>query len=207
MERDARNALMTNGYCVLENVQLDDLRSLAGELGSIRSGWEELTPRPQSEARAGSLSGTYGLGSFPWHTDGAVARKPPRYLVMTGWQSSSCESTEIAMLHLPEFSELRENMARTVLMLRRGRAIAYASALDRRMSDFIARWDSRSALPVDSPSARRTRDLFNRLEPTAEVSWKRGVGAIIDNFRCVHRRPPVKSVDRMIMRLYVYERL
>jgi len=65
----------------------DELLNLAKSLGTPLQAptgelIKRLTVKPAAEARAGTLSATFGAKSFPLHTDTAFWSIPARYLVM-----------------------------------------------------------------------------------------------------------------------------
>lgn len=75
------------GFVVTETT-MREFEMLGRSLGipvSVRPGGPttyRLTPTPVSEAAPRSLSAIYGLDAFPFHTDAAHHRVPPRYLIL-----------------------------------------------------------------------------------------------------------------------------
>ena len=80
-------ALAGDGFAVTRT-SLEEFDALATRLGSSvsvrRNGpiTDQLMPTPSDQAAPRSLSAIYGLGTFPFHTDAAHHRVPPRYVLM-----------------------------------------------------------------------------------------------------------------------------
>src|SRR3954453_21363414 len=79
------------GYAILDNVSADLVTSRLGRASEP----ELLVPRNASGEQRRSLSRTFGLGPFPWHTDGAIALRPPRWIVLSAVQISSPTHTDL----------------------------------------------------------------------------------------------------------------
>src|SRR5690606_39074406 len=61
-----------------------ELASQIGALAEMENGspFSALAPMARAHASPVSYSGIYGLGEFPFHTDLAHWRQPPRYLLL-----------------------------------------------------------------------------------------------------------------------------
>ena len=197
-----RRQLTSRGFAIIAGVSMDAIEALGAELGQVRSGWEILVPQDADNARENSLSSRYGRNAFPWHSDGAIARRPPRYLLMYSRMTEPVEPTEI--LSLTEDPRTLQAMARTVLLIKRGSSKRYASALERRSGGFLARWDTRSAPPLRSVNAGIASSLIEESPPTGRVDWRYKAGVVIDNHRCLHRRPAIANSSRTLYRMYAY---
>lgn len=66
--------LSSNGYAFGDTTGM--LNFVDSHLGSRKPGGL-LTPKIQNSSER-THSGVFGLGEFPWHTDGAVSLNPPR---------------------------------------------------------------------------------------------------------------------------------
>jgi len=191
---DAIEELSEVGYLVATGI--DHLRSLLSCLGSNRDGGT-LVPVAQDLARADSLSGIYGMGRFPWHTDGAVSDRAPRWVAMYSARASSVP-TEI--LELSE--SLRARLSRTDLRIRTrdGRTVIRRAAVRTSDGSHRVRWDPRAAPPLNP----RVVDIVENELPTALVPWRADSFVILDNRRLLHRRPPAASdPGRKLVRYYV----
>ena len=182
----------------LSDQPVDRPQSLFARLGQPGS-WRLLTPSEHHAARPNTFSGIHGLGVFPWHTDGAIAVRPPRYLVLLGGSESQA-ATEIADLDSRPL--LVKSLTRVVLRTTAdfGR-MRYVSAVERTDSRLRFRWDP-DKLKICSPGDGPPVEL---VQPCAAVTWTTGKLLIVDNWRCLHRRQAVKDGDeRVLRRLYIY---
>jgi hypothetical protein len=70
---EVQDVLFRRGYAWLDGATSSAIGTHLGRSGPS----EMLAPRERATADPWSLSGAYGLGTFPWHTDGAIASNPP----------------------------------------------------------------------------------------------------------------------------------
>jgi len=159
-----------------------------------------LTPRPRSNSNW-SLSDIFGYDQFPWHTDGALSVNPPRYVAMLLVNSDgSCVPTEL--LDLGVKPDISSALRRAVLVGtdKQGRK-RYLRASEVSDSVRMYRWDPRCCKPT------RDRELVERIDlapPTSSIDWEVGKLVVFDNWRFLHRRPPVPEGSvREIWRCYV----
>lgn len=75
------------GVWVFDGHDVASARQILASFGPVSSE-TILIPASRAQARAWSLSRQYGLEAFPWHTDGAVALRPPRYIGMLATHAS-----------------------------------------------------------------------------------------------------------------------
>jgi L-asparagine oxygenase len=186
--------LLEQGYVFGETETLHAFAK--SELGPIQPGGL-LIPQPQDRSQ-NTHSGMFGLGEFPWHTDGAVSDNPPRWLILSCLVNRSSANTQ---LYLPKSDEL-EILNGTVLRSQNSlRQIRYLPAISDRNGVTLLRWDPRACPPGDTSSS----DLFRNVPPDVSVTWREGASLIVDNFRLLHRRTSIMGGrDRLIKRGYVY---
>lgn len=190
--------LAANRYAIVDN---EDAIEVGRQLGKPAPP-EYLSPRSQSHARPRSLSATYGLSAFPWHTDGAISANPPRWLILRGIDLSEPTHTAI----LAPRDDLLTTLRRTVLKAAsRERATRYLPAvITKPNGGYRLRWDPR----ICPPTRGATADEVECHEPTARIEWNVGRLLVIDNAYALHRRPAVsESATRLIERTYVWERV
>ncbi|RIT43487.1 hypothetical protein D2E80_21360 [Mycobacteroides abscessus] len=174
----------------------DQARIAARVLG--RSTPEELLrPRP---ARPGwSLSDTYGFAAFPWHTDAAVALRPPRWLVLSAVELAEPSRTEVL---LPSTNIIAKLIRTTLRVHCRNGWLRYLPAGVPENYGHRLRWDPRVAQPYTSDLLAEIEDL----SPTFSIEWSCGRTVIIDNHRTMHRRPAVGPAShRVLTRSYIWE--
>lgn len=161
-----------------------------------------LRPRKTQEGRRGTFSAMHGLNEFPWHTDGAIADDPPRFVLL---HSPKASSTPTELLRITSDSSYLQALRRAVLYVRYGRP-RYLRAVERVAGTTRVRWDP-DKLSVASPQIAGLPDASTA--PDAKIDWRTDSVALIDNWQCLHRRPKVhkNDSDRVLTRSYVHERV
>lgn len=184
-----RSELLANGFIVVDDGPVPELD---GRWGSPTL----LVAREKVKADAWSLSGAYGLGEFPWHTDGAVSSRPPRWIVLRGLRVPDRTSTEILDPGPSLLAEMRRTVLRAVDRAGRARHLPAAVPDNGR---WRIRWDPRTCTPRVGLSLHEVD-----VQPTtAVVEWREGRVLILDNTRLLHRRPTV-AAGRVLERTYVW---
>lgn len=190
-----RAALEQRGYLLLRPQDAPgELIEVLGRVGQPVL----LRPTGREGARKWSLSGTFGHDAFPWHTDGAISSRPPRWLVLRPVELSEPTTTEL----LSPCAELLERLGRNVLLAKdhAGRA-RYLPALMLTKDGHRLRWDPRTCRPRSIAVAQ---DIAAAM-PTSVVNWELGVTLLIDNHKLLHRRPAVNAAaERVLERTYVW---
>lgn len=177
---------------------MSDPDALLGRLGYSGS-WQTLIPHTQESARPGTQSAKYGLGAFPWHTDGAIAKNPPRLIALHA-HSHSDTATEVLDLltHDGLCRGLQHMVLRTQSLTGPSR---YVSAAERVGGVQRFRWDP-DKLVICRPY---TDPGIATLEPSAIIDWRAGELLIVDNWRCLHRRQAARTDEtRALRRMYIY---
>lgn len=206
MEYEAFEHLEKSGLMICDDVTVpfaESLLRLLGKVDPARNGFIE--PVDKEDARPNSLSESYGLQQFPWHTDGALSTNPPRYIAMLAVDVESY----VPPTELLDLVEGRSGYLSTML---RGCVLTTEDASGHRRSlkatemragKRLHRWDTR----VCSPYGPRSADVvFEMLPPTGVIEWADGRLAIFDNWRFLHRRPKVEAGKvRKLWRGYAYE--
>ena len=146
-----------------------------------RVGVERILPRPRVGGPLRSLSAQHGLGPFPFHTDGAHWRDPPRWVLL--W----CERDEQGRdsLLLPWAALFGEGVARQpgTFLVRNGRASFFTLVGE------FARLDLGCMIPQD-PSADRIVHAMKAAgaRSARRITWTEGRMLVIDNFATLHGR-------------------
>lgn len=163
---------------------------------------DALRPREANDGRRGTFSAMHGLGEFPWHTDGAIADRPPRFVLL---QSATESRTPTELLRITNDSPYLAPLLKTVLFTRYVQP-RYLRAADRVGGCLRVRWDP-DKLSVASPGAIGLPNA--QTSPDAYIDWRPGTVALIDNWQCLHRRPRLAQGDlkRVLIRTYVHEGL
>lgn len=194
--------LRNKGYVEFVST-VPEMLELAQSLGRVGR-MQSITPKPREAAHSDTLSAVYGLEAFPWHTDGAIADRPPRYLLL---RSALPSGTPTELLDLELNPEIVHALRRTALRVRfLGQRYRYVMAASVGRETTCFRWDPRSCRPV--ANIKESITLLAAAQPSHVVQWSADRTVIFDNWRMLHRRPRVKDAQpakRQLQRLYIYE--
>lgn len=171
---------------------------------------QTLKPRRKKKKLNNQYSGTFGLGSFPLHTDLAHWLRPPRYLVLRCIKGSSDVATTLISSSLILSSIDKNILKRAVVSPRRLDKKPCLLPLIFTVNDVVAfRWDSLFLNPVN----KQARLIFKSMETITSESnitkllylSESGDTLIIDNWKNLHGRTSVKEKDtnREIERVYL----
>ncbi|MEU7802441.1 hypothetical protein AB0B10_24580 [Micromonospora arborensis] len=188
--------LEAHGWILLDGCSSKDTALLLGRASSATI----LEPKGFDEARHWSLSGVYGLGAFPWHTDGAISSSPPRWLLLKAVELSYPTCTELLV---PD-AGLVASLYGTILRARdkSGRVKYLPAIMPDQGGGSRLRWDPRTC----TPQTGLTIEEVEKKSPSACVEWVVGRLLVIDNFKLLHRRPAVQGQGRrMLERTYVWD--
>lgn len=218
MGGEARQALserlVTSGYAMLPrlaaNVGTD---AVAAHLGQPIAAWDgpivhELVPR--ADAAPNSYSGIFGLGRFPFHTDLAHWRVPPRYIVLRcvrGYADVTTQLVDGAAIA----AQVGPIEMRRALVTPRRPSLGRFDMLrlsQREVSADVLRWDEVFLKPASRVGERvfvRVRSCIEDALPAPIALVDPGDVAIIDNWRMLHARPAIAANrrDRWLERVYL----
>lgn len=166
---------------------------------------QELTPVAAESAPASSLSSAHGLGAFPFHTDAAHHRRPPRWVVMRcvapgteGRPTLLCDASR-----LPFAERHWRALERAVWWVRSGGRGFPASVVKRELNRMTVRYDPGCMTPADPAFIPAGEFLEQALREAAHVllQWQRNDLVIIDNWRMLHARAAAEGRDAGSRRL------
>jgi hypothetical protein len=203
---ECRRHLAAYGWVDVSGV--DDLLCLANSLGrpipSYRNGPLVDTLRPTISGRTQlTFSSIYGMGEFPWHTDGAISISPPRYFVLRSISSGMTEPT--LLLDVLKILTRRELLTRSMQALFSSR-----TPLSTSITPFVqhlnamlrVRYDSRTMKPLNR-TANLISDLIRDHEPDGRIYWTQNRTVVVDNYRMLHARPAIEDASRLLERVTV----
>lgn len=193
---DHLSDLATRGWTWTDDASI--YTDIARELGGSEVRRQLLRPTHASAARRGSHSATVGLARFPWHTDGAIALEPPRWMVLRCLEADRPTSTEFC---LPD-AMLSQALCRLTILIRQenGRKAYIPAMIGSTAGDYRIRWDPRSTTLGPDLALKAVEGAM----PSGELSWKPGRILVVDNHRVLHRRPAVTALDgRVIERTFL----
>jgi alpha-ketoglutarate-dependent taurine dioxygenase len=211
-----RERVERRGWSVVKLPRKADVLELASALGepvpSRRDGplVDELRLVPSELAPPRSLSRTYGLGSFPYHTDAAHHPVPPRYAILRLASSQASDrATHVAPLPLRRLrARERALLEHDVWLVNGGRGRFLTSIISHlhRAGPEIVRFDAECMRPA-APMFGESRGVFEGLCHCASraVHWMPGKALIIDNWRTAHARGEGdgRTGDRVLERVLV----
>lgn len=188
------------GWAVLPaspNSSLLEIAALLGRPVESRRGGplvDLLRPLSVIEAHPRSLSARYGMGLFPYHTDGAHMILPPRYALMR--LAAGCSSDRATLISSPSVSALtegkRRRLANDVWLVERGQRSFYASILSDTVlpGKRVWRFDPCCMRPADGFSGESADILQEAMAAGVchSQDWTEGEILLIDNWRVLHAR-------------------
>lgn len=184
-----------------------DLLNFARELGvpvsSRRNGplVDELRPTAKVAANPRSLSAEHGEQAFPFHTDAAYQRIPPRYVLLR-LVSGEDSARPTLLLDVKELSIEPEEMQllrREVWTVFGARSRFLSPLINETLvpEHTILRFDPSCMHPA-TDGFGASRSILDRAIGTGEpvqIEWERGSLLVIDNWRMLHARPPRPAQD------------
>jgi L-asparagine oxygenase len=209
-----KDDLLARGYAFAPNYcSGTDTVAVAQAVGQPLTPWEdrlvqELVPR--ASASPNTYSGIYGLGSFPFHTDLAHWRVPPRYLLLrciTGY--ADVPTLLVDGQALTDAVSL-DIFVRAIFKPRppRDGILSLLRLCEPTDDGHRLRWDEvflKPASKMGHIAYLRVREWLAECEPVSNALARAGDTLLIDNWRMLHARSPVPvgCEDRKIDRIYL----
>lgn len=155
---------------------------------------DNLIPLRKEVAHKQSLSANFGLGEFPFHTDGAYLRTPPRYIILR-YVRGILNPTPTIFCDLKSINEFAKHELKFhVWKVKSRNASFYSNILSE--DERIYRYDTCIMNPVNKNNSNAA--LFENLitsMPMQEVKWEENKTIVINNWTCVHKRPEVNNEE------------
>jgi len=204
----------SHGYAFVRGCSVEsDTESVAHLLGNPLTPWvgglvQDLIPRTSSTPN--TYSGIYGLDPFPFHTDLAHWRIPPRYLLLrcaTGYADVPTLLVDGRTLIEAVTLDL---LTRAIFKPRRPRdgALALLRLCQPVDDGHCLRWDEmfiKPASKIGDNADLRVRNWLAQCKPLSIELARAGDMLIIDNWRMLHARSliPAGRENRKIQRVYL----
>jgi len=213
-----KEQIQKDGYVFLREYRTDsDDTEVASTIGKPsysrgESAVHFLSPRTKDKATPNTYSGIYGYKKFPFHTDLAHWKNPPRYLLLRCVVGFREVSTLIA-----DGSEIIRSAGALSLsraLVQPRRPIDGKLPLLRLLEDIegkmLLRWDKvflRPASNAGSNGMLLFQSAIEKCSPSAFFLTDKGDTLILDNWRMLHARSNVNEnhAGRKIMRAYFEE--
>ena len=214
MKPSVRDTVARYGYAVIQDYRLgDDSVAVASSLGEPLTPWggrliQELVPR--AAATPNTYSGIYGLRSFPFHTDLAHWRVPPRYLLLRCVRGYAEVPTLLLDGQDLIDTATSDLLARAIFIPRRprGGTLTLLRLCEHVEQTVRFRWDAvflKPASKVGDVADKLVRTWLAETTPISTKLTQAGDTLLIDNWRVLHARSPIPSgcEDRKIERIYL----
>jgi L-asparagine oxygenase len=185
-----------------------EFESLAAGLGRLvpakRGGpvIDQLVPRRREDAPMRSLSGAHGYDEFPFHTDAAHHRLPPRFVALRLQDDAESETPTLLVDSrvVPLSEEELATLKREPWLVKGGPyRTFYASILGPTPSGsrLLLRFDPvcMEAISGTVPRGGRVIEAAVRAAAQIQVKWIRDRVVIWDNWRFLHARPAIDTRD------------
>lgn len=153
---------------------------------------EVLTVTEIVNSNKNSMSARFGAGQFPFHTDQAYKRLPPRFILL--WHRLPLTSRETCVSTFSPYSLKkveRDFLARGIWKVHTGSSIFFSPVLDQISSDhFVFRYDPCIMKPLCHIAKQSERILNKHIEEASTIRhrYKESECLVIDNWKFLHGR-------------------
>lgn len=209
-----RESLELNGFAYVRGYRrgtpTHDIANSLGEISTVGSrGPVELRPTRQADSEPTSYSGLYGRRRFPFHTDLAHWRRPPRYILLRCKVGSEVATTDlidgfriISEIHEPRL-QLAQVQPRRPIKGRLPLLRLYSQG-----PSHLVRWDEVFIVPANESGRVCCEAFRNKISLASRTSFSLVDEAdtlLIDNWRMLHSRSgiPPRAHNRIIERVYL----
>jgi hypothetical protein len=213
---EIREKIRKSGYVFFSNHRPNDsIVEIADDFGRPLIPWDDRlvqTLVPRSVAAPNTYSGIFGLNHFPFHSDLAHWRTPPRYLLLrcvTGY--ADLPTLLIDGHDLIDVLTL-DMLARAIFKPRRPRdgSVSLLRLCEPIEDDVRIRWDEvflKPASRIGEVADLRIREWLSTCKPTALSLAEPNDTLLIDNWRMLHARSSILPgrENRAIERIYLEE--
>jgi hypothetical protein len=206
--------LESRGWTAIDGVPPDGLLEIAEQLGRPVVGptgepVKKLVPMDAVDAKALTLSATYGKGRFPLHTDTAFWPTPCRYLIFRVAGDFRRETTLLSFsrMFMALGGEFYDLAGRSIWITKGPAQSRYCSMTFRVGKDQHWRYDRQCMTPANRAASQveeimASAAYFAQIE---SVSWHEGLVLIVSNWKAMHGRGPMPAAEgsRVLERIYV----
>jgi hypothetical protein len=167
---------------------------------------------PKSSSTPNTYSGIYGLNLFPFHTDLATWRQPPRYLLLRCIRGYAAVPTLLVDGRILADAVTPDILMRAIFKPRRPRdgALSLLRLYEPVDDGQRLRWDGVFLKPASKAGEIadvRVREWLARCQPLSIALTRADDTLVIDNWRMLHARSPIPAgrEDRKLERVYLRE--
>lgn len=176
----------------------EDFLKLAYELGKPISSRingnliDNLIPLKTEDAHKQSLSANFGTSDFPFHTDGAYFKIPPKFILLR-YTNGISNPTPTILCNLKNINSTDKQMLKHSVWKVKSRYSSFYSSILSEDEKFF-RFDKCIMQPVDikNDNSIHLEKLISS-QPKEVINWEINKTVIIDNWNYLHTRPEVKD--------------
>lgn len=166
---------------------------------------DHLVPTESSDAHPQSLSANFGIGNFPFHTDGAYFKIPPRFIIMR-YLNGITNPTPTVVCDLNQISTDDKGFLKYCIWKVKSRNNDFLSTILSDEENYY-RYDRCIMTPVLSKKQNESyfESVIDEL-PKTEINWTINKVVIINNWTTLHTRPKIKEQEvknRTIQRIMI----
>lgn len=214
MKQSIKDDIARHGYAFFRNYcRGTDTVAVAQALGQPITPWRDglvQTLIPRTSAPPNTYSGIYGLERFPFHTDLASWRLPPRYLLLRCIAGYADVPTLLVDGRALIAAVTLNILTRAIFKPRRPRdgALTLLRLCEPTDDGHRLRWDEaflKPASKIGDIANLQVREWLAQSEPLSIALTRAGDTLLIDNWRMLHARSPIPAgrEDREIERTYL----
>jgi len=168
----------------------------------------EILVQDSFEAKADTLSSSFGRGRFPLHTDTAFWPVPARYLVFRATGDLRRPTTVLPINRIPGIfgNKMLEIISRSIWLLKTPSMATYCSMRFPVGEADVWRYDRQCMTPANS-AAKEIAEAVDCLSAglADEIQWRADNAVVIANWVVLHGRgpEPANEAVRNLERIYV----
>jgi hypothetical protein len=214
MTHTMKEDIARQGYAFVQEFSpRADTIAIANAIGRPLTPWDgglvqELVPR--DAAPPNTYSGIYGLDRFPFHTDLAHWRMPPRYLLLRCVAGYADVPTLLLDGRALLGAVTQDILVRAIYRPRRPRdgKLTLLRLYEPKNDSYCFRWDQvflKPASRIGELADLHVKEQIRKCVPSSHCLTLTGDILLIDNWRMLHARSPIPAerMDRRIQRIYL----
>lgn len=204
--------LNLKGWTEVHGVTSDsDLLMIARNIGQIRPHTNNeiifsLKPNKGEDKLKGTFSNIYGYNGFPLHTDTAFWNKPVRFILLSSYRSSKCQTILTSVDTLFGNFNLNEikSAERAIFKVRTPHCQFYSSIIFKENGITGFKYDPNCMKPANYHGKQFVELINGKSIETINVKWSGNKAVVIDNWKMLHGRNAVDpNENRELKRIYI----
>lgn len=153
---------------------------------------DNLIPIKTEDAHKQSLSANFGTNDFPFHTDGAYFKIPPKFILLR-YTNGIPNPTPTILCDLKNINFTDKQILKHSVWKVKSRGSSFYSSILSEDENFF-RFDKCIMQPVNikNDNSKYLENLISSL-PKVIINWEINKTVIIDNWNYLHTRPEVQE--------------